>query len=267
MLQKLVQRSFKHCPTSGESPCMNMDIATVNALPYEDFVDILGNVVEKCPMITAAVWSGRPFLSLAALEAAIREFIDALPESDLQSGSLTRESHEEQAGSGMGALNSGEASRMARLNQEYKERFGFPFVICARMHDKENILRQLSARCQNERAVERARGIEEVKKICHLRGEVGGGPVVEVSPPVEEVSPPAVSPWSPEVMEESWSGSVPLPLLRSSSFFHFMRRFWNQILMCLSVRLRFSASSTRRGLEMYLLNRNSFSSSSSWARV
>ncbi|KAL3040485.1 hypothetical protein OYC64_011494 [Pagothenia borchgrevinki] len=163
---------------------MNMDIATVNALPYEDFVDILGNVVEKCPIITAAVWSGRPFLSLAVLEAAISEFIDALPESgkegilrchpdlagrDLQSGSLTRESHEEQAGSGMGALNSGEASRMARLNQEYKERFGFPFVICARMHDKENILRQLSARCQNERAVERARGIEEVKKICHLR--------------------------------------------------------------------------------------------------
>ncbi|KAI4807044.1 hypothetical protein KUCAC02_017822 [Chaenocephalus aceratus] len=161
---------------------MNMDIAAVNALPYEDFVDILGNVVEKCPIITAAVWSGRPFLSLAALEAAISEFIDALPESegilrchpdlagrDHQSGSLTRESHDEQAGSGMGALNSGEASRMARLNQEYKERFGFPFVICARMHDKENILRQLSARCQNERAVERARGIEEVKKICHLR--------------------------------------------------------------------------------------------------
>lgn len=60
---------------------MNMDIAAVNALPYEDFVDILGNVVEKCPIITAAVWSGRPFLSLAALEAAISEFIDALPES------------------------------------------------------------------------------------------------------------------------------------------------------------------------------------------
>ncbi|KAK1884856.1 2-oxo-4-hydroxy-4-carboxy-5-ureidoimidazoline decarboxylase [Dissostichus eleginoides] len=138
---------------------MNMDIATVNALPYEDFVDILGNVVEKCPMITAAVWSGRPFLSLAALEAAIREFIDALPESgkegilrchpdlagrDLQSGSLTRESHEEQAGSGMGALNSGSLAHGPAQ----------PGV--------QGALR-------NERAVERARGIEEVKKICHLR--------------------------------------------------------------------------------------------------
>lgn len=60
---------------------MNMDIATVNALPYEDFVNILGNVVEKCPIITAAVWSRRPFVNLTALETAISEFIDALPES------------------------------------------------------------------------------------------------------------------------------------------------------------------------------------------
>ncbi|XP_070784463.1 2-oxo-4-hydroxy-4-carboxy-5-ureidoimidazoline decarboxylase [Enoplosus armatus] len=161
-----------------------MDFAAVNALPYEDFVNIFGNVVEKCSIITAAVWSRRPFVSLTALEAAISEFIDALPESgkegilrchpdlagrDLQSGTLTPESREEQAGAGMDALNSAEASRMARLNEEYKERFGFPFVICARMNDKANILLQLSERCQNERAVERARGIEEVKKICRLR--------------------------------------------------------------------------------------------------
>lgn len=58
-----------------------MDVSAVNALPYEDFVNIFGNVVEKCPLITAAVWEKRPFVSLAALETAISEFIDALPES------------------------------------------------------------------------------------------------------------------------------------------------------------------------------------------
>nr|XP_046226799.1 2-oxo-4-hydroxy-4-carboxy-5-ureidoimidazoline decarboxylase [Scatophagus argus] len=163
---------------------MIMDIATVNGLPYEDFVNVFGNVVEKCPMITAAVWSRRPFANLTALQAEISEFIDALSESgkegvlrchpdlagrDLHSGTLTQESREEQAGAGMDALSSADASRMAQLNEQYKERFGFPFVICARMNDKENILRQLSERCLNERAVERARGIEEVKKISRLR--------------------------------------------------------------------------------------------------
>ncbi|XP_029385418.1 2-oxo-4-hydroxy-4-carboxy-5-ureidoimidazoline decarboxylase [Echeneis naucrates] len=161
-----------------------MDITAVNALPCEDFVNIFGNVIEKCPIIAAAVWSKRPFDSLAALETAMSEFIDSLSESgkegilrchpdlagrDLQTGTLTQESREEQAGAGMDSLETAEASRMARLNEEYKGRFGFPFVICARMNDKANILLQLSARCQNERAVERARGIEEVKKICRLR--------------------------------------------------------------------------------------------------
>ncbi|KAF0028106.1 hypothetical protein F2P81_019193 [Scophthalmus maximus] len=161
-----------------------MDIDAVNALPYEDFVDVFGNVVEKCPIVAAAVWSTRPFASLNALEAAVSEFIDALPESgkegilrchpdlagrDLQRGTLTRESRGEQAQAGLDALESAEMSRMARLNGEYKERFGFPFVICARMCDKANILQQLSERCRNERAAERARGVEEVKKIGRLR--------------------------------------------------------------------------------------------------
>ncbi|KAM4606168.1 2-oxo-4-hydroxy-4-carboxy-5-ureidoimidazoline decarboxylase [Polymixia lowei] len=161
-----------------------MDIGIINALSYEDFVNILGNVVEKCPIITAAVWSRRPFANLAALEAAINDFIEALPESgkdgilrchpdlagrDLQSGSLTRESRQEQGHAGMDALDAAEVSRMALLNSEYKERFGFPFVICARMNNKATILRQLSDRLGNERAAERLRAIEEVKKICHLR--------------------------------------------------------------------------------------------------
>lgn len=88
---------------------------------------------------------------------------------DLQSGTLTRESSEEQAAAGMTALGPEDAALMARLNAEYKRRFGFPFVVCARMQDKAGVLRQLSERCGNERAAEVARGMEEVKKICRLR--------------------------------------------------------------------------------------------------
>lgn len=161
-----------------------MDIDAVNTLSYEEFVDVLGNVVEKCPIIIAAVWSRRPFGSLAALETAINEFIEALPESgkegilrchpdlagrDLQSGTLTRESREEQSQAGLDVLNTAEVSFMARLNVDYKERFGFPFVICARMNSKTTILQQLSKRLENERVAERDCAIEEVKKICHLR--------------------------------------------------------------------------------------------------
>lgn len=161
-----------------------MDLSSLNSLSYEDFVNVLGNVVEKCPIITAAIWPKRPFANLSDLEAAIHEFIDALPDSgkegilrchpdlagrDLLSGTLTPESREEQTRAGLDALSSAEASRMSRLNQDYKRRFEFPFVICAKMNDKATILLQLSERIGNDRATERARGVEEVKKICHLR--------------------------------------------------------------------------------------------------
>lgn len=46
-----------------------------------------------------------------------------------------------------------------------------------------------------------------------------------------------------------------------SLFFSFIRRFWNQILMCFSDRLNNLASSILRALVMYRLKRNSFSSS------
>lgn len=88
---------------------------------------------------------------------------------DLQSGTLTRESQEEQSQAGMDTLDSAEISHMYRLNAQYKERFGFPFVICARLNKKEEILHQLSERLMNDRAEEREGAIEEVKKICSLR--------------------------------------------------------------------------------------------------
>lgn len=58
-----------------------MDINFVNTLSYEDFLEIFGNVIEKCPIIPAAIWIHRPFTDLADMEAHIARFIDSLPES------------------------------------------------------------------------------------------------------------------------------------------------------------------------------------------
>lgn len=60
-----------------------------------------------------------------------------------------------------------------------------------------------------------------------------------------------------------------LPLVLGSlwSFFHFIRLFWNQILICLSERQRVWAISIRRRLVRYLLKWNSFSSSRTCCRV
>ncbi|XP_062841880.1 2-oxo-4-hydroxy-4-carboxy-5-ureidoimidazoline decarboxylase [Trichomycterus rosablanca] len=161
-----------------------MDIRAVNALSYEQFVEIFGNVVEKCPLIPAAIWTHSPFTDIMDIQNHISEFIDSLPETgkegilrchpdlagrDLHSGTLTLESQAEQRAAGLTDLRPAEISHMHRLNSEYKERFGFPFIICARINDKGDIMRQLVDRLGNGRDTERAHAIEEVKKICSLR--------------------------------------------------------------------------------------------------
>ncbi|KAG9330029.1 hypothetical protein JZ751_027571 [Albula glossodonta] len=161
-----------------------MDIAVVNSLSYEQFVEVFGNAVEKCPLVAAAVWSSRPFTSIADIDDAFGHFIDSLPDSgkegvlrchpdlagrDLQSGTLTADSLAEQSQAGLTQLGVAEAERIAVLNSQYKLRFGFPFVICARMNDKTSILQQLSQRLASDHAHELTHAIGEVKRICSLR--------------------------------------------------------------------------------------------------
>ncbi|XP_069616386.1 putative 2-oxo-4-hydroxy-4-carboxy-5-ureidoimidazoline decarboxylase [Ranitomeya imitator] len=161
-----------------------MDLEAINAMNYEQFLDIFGNVIEKCPMITATVWSRRPFSSFCDVENSVYEFIESLPTSgkegilrchpdlagrELTSGTLTMESQQEQRQAGLTSLNSRERERMTLLNGQYKQKFGFPFVMCAKMADKEKIMEELTGRLRNAPSEELHKGIDEVKKICHLR--------------------------------------------------------------------------------------------------
>jgi OHCU decarboxylase len=60
-------------------------------------------------------------------------------------------------------------SRLARLNQQYQERFGFIFIICAAGKSAEEMLAQLEERIQNRPEDEIRVATEEQRKIVHLR--------------------------------------------------------------------------------------------------
>ena len=66
-------------------------------------------------------------------------------------------------------MDSAERTLLLGLCARYRQRFGFPFVICARANTLESIGRALRERVNGQLAHERERGIEEVKKICSLR--------------------------------------------------------------------------------------------------
>ncbi len=56
-----------------------------------------------------------------------------------------------------------------RSNAAYRERFGFPFIVCARENTKDTILNGFATRLPNTREREISAALGEVAKIAALR--------------------------------------------------------------------------------------------------
>ena len=166
------------------TPRMKRTPAQINALTAEEFTTLLGGVYEHSPWIAAAAAGQRPFASLTALKAALREAVDHAPEAaqlalilahpDLAGklarlGQLTPESTREQAAAGMDAMSPEQVRTMTSANGAYREKFGFPFIICARRHTRDSILGSMAARLVNDAPTERAAALEEIHHIAQLR--------------------------------------------------------------------------------------------------
>lgn len=158
-----------------------LSVSSVNNLSSGDFVRMFGNVVEMTPSCATGVCSQRPFASFDCFVTALCQFMDNLPKDgrteilrnhpDLADRleSLTPESQREQTQAGITTLSAEEIQQLKHYNKLYKEKFGFPFVICARLSNKDAILAGIKTRLNNDDDHELKCGIEEVKKIMLLR--------------------------------------------------------------------------------------------------
>jgi OHCU decarboxylase len=144
----------------------------------------LSRLFEHSPWVAEAAWHRAPFARVAdlqaAVEAAVREapgerqlaLILAHPElagREAEEGTLTRESSSEQASAGLNRLIPEELEAWRRLNRSYRERFGFPLIVCVREHTKESIIAWGNARLDNSREQEIEVALGEITKIAWLR--------------------------------------------------------------------------------------------------
>ena len=86
-------------------------------------------------------------------------------------GRLTEASAAEQASAGLDRLTQGEYDRFHALNAAYRQKFGFPFIICVRLTDKAGILAAMERRLANDRDTEIAAALDEIGEIVRLRLE------------------------------------------------------------------------------------------------
>ena len=86
-------------------------------------------------------------------------------------GDLTEESTGEQAAAGIDQCTPEEYEQFQSLNAQYKEKFGFPFVMAVRNSNRSDILGAFAERLQNDNETEFATAISEIHKIARFRLE------------------------------------------------------------------------------------------------
>jgi 2-oxo-4-hydroxy-4-carboxy-5-ureidoimidazoline decarboxylase len=152
----------------------------IDAADRAGFVAKFGHLFEHSPWVVERAWETRPFADADALHLAFMDAVNrasdderlallrAHPELGVKQA-LTEASESEQQGAGLKALSAEEFSAFARLNAAYREKFGFPFIICVRLQTKASIFEAFEQRLTNAAAAERVIAIAEIGNIARLR--------------------------------------------------------------------------------------------------
>ncbi len=148
------------------------------------FTELVGGAFEGSPWVAEAAWDERPFATVAELHSAMARVVESAPAerqlalirahpelrpAESVVGELTRESEAEQAAAGLGRLEHDQAARLETATAAYRDRFGFPFVVCVREHTAEGIVAAAERRLSSTAEEERRTALTEIAKIAALR--------------------------------------------------------------------------------------------------
>ncbi len=150
-----------------------MTIEELNAMGRESFTAALGWIFEESPWVAERAWTSRPFADVSALHLAmVREVEQASPEEQL---ALLRAHPDLGTRARMSAASTSEQAgldfdkRFIALNENYREKFGFPFLYAVKGSTRQDIFRALEERFPSDRGAEFAEALRQVYKIADFR--------------------------------------------------------------------------------------------------
>ncbi len=157
-----------------------MNIANLNQMSQEEFTEHLGAIFEHTPEIATQAWLERPFADISELHQVMAEIVNKMSESDQLKlicahpdlGSkfkMAEASVQEQSTVGLDQLSAAEYDRFQQLNDDYKQKFSFPFIIAVRNHTKESIINAFEQRLLNSLTIEKQQAITEIIEIARWR--------------------------------------------------------------------------------------------------
>jgi OHCU decarboxylase len=164
-----------------------MKLQNASAPDLAAFVERYGDVYEHSPWVAEQAYRDiRNLADAAAIAEVFAACVDAISDDaklalirahpDLAGraavrGDLTADSTDEQASAGIDRCTPEEFRRFEQCNVQYKEKFGFPFVMAVRNSNRHEILAAFQRRISNSHDAEFAQAIAEIHKIARLRLE------------------------------------------------------------------------------------------------
>ena len=155
-------------------------LAELNACSQPRFVEALGWIFEDSPWVAERAWPSRPFASIddlhramtTAMEQATRDERLALLRAHPDLGArahMSDASVGEQQGAGLDRLMPEEFDRLQRLNREYWEKFGFPFLFAVKGSTTPDVLAALEHRLSAAPEEEFEEALRQVRRIALFR--------------------------------------------------------------------------------------------------
>lgn len=146
----------------------------------ETFVNVFGGVFEDAPWVAERAWREAPFSSPVSLrEALCRQVRMAGRQQQLEllcnhpelgtKQAMAAASLSEQRGAGIVDANRTTAETLARLNREYRTKFGFPYIVAVKGMDLHAILADLQERLHSDSKTEFQQGLQQVFRIAAFR--------------------------------------------------------------------------------------------------
>ncbi len=155
----------------------------------EQFVDCFGAVYEHSSWIARLTWQKGLSVkvdTVDGLSAALMETVAQAEREPLlklvkahpdlagraaMQNKLTEESTAEQSSAGINACTNEEFERFNYLNNAYKMKFAFPFVMAVKDSNRHKILTAFEKKINNDVDTEFQRSIDEINKIARFRLE------------------------------------------------------------------------------------------------
>ena len=155
-------------------------IDKINKLSKPDFISTFGNIFEKTEWIAQKSYDLKPYKNYEELFLKMMEIfentnkenhlkiLNAHPDLAVEK-KLTKDSKNEQKNASLNQCTSEEFIEFKKLNEEYKVKFGFPFIIAVKGKNKEEILNSFRQRITNNINSEFEEAKKQVKKIASFR--------------------------------------------------------------------------------------------------